>query len=97
MNQISLTRRSPLCQRLALLAGAVASTLSLQAHPGHCLLEHGPLHTITSPVHLALLALLGAALFAGARLVQQRIPRRALQSVGTVVFVLCAVLLGLRG
>lgn len=80
------------------LAGAAfaAATVSARAHPGHGLLEEGPLHTVTSPYHLAILALFGVALFAGAHLTRQVMPRRAMQSLGVIALVASAVLWGLR-
>jgi len=82
--------------RLFPAAAVLVCATSLQAHPGHGLFEQGPLHTITSPYHLAVLALTGCALFVGAHFIRQQMPRRAAQLVGTTAVVLSAVLWGLR-
>jgi len=96
MNNDSINQRPSVVRRLFLAAVAVASTAAVQAHPGHGLLEEGALHTVTSPYHLTVLALVGVSLFAGAHVTRQRIPRRALQSIGVVALALSAVLWGLR-
>ncbi len=83
--------------RLALLGCLISSPLTLPAHPGHGLLEHGLGHTLASPFHLGALALVGAALFGGAHLMRQRIPRRAMQGLGASVLLVSAVLWGMQG
>ena len=70
--------------------------LSAQAHPGHGLGEHGAAHVMTSPYHLAVLAGTGVALWFGARLVQNQIPRRILQAVGVVAVLTAAAIWGSR-
>jgi hypothetical protein len=68
-------------------AATLALALSAPAHPGHGLSEQGALHLVTSPDHLAILALGGGVLWLGARFVHRRVPRRLL---------LAGVLLGVR-
>ena len=93
---IACMNHLPPFRRLA-TAALLGLTATAQAHPGHALFEHGPLHTVASPFHLAILALIGAGVFAGALLVRQQIPRRALQTIGVLALVGSAVLWGLRG
>jgi hypothetical protein len=60
---------------------------TLLAHPGHDLMDQGPIHVVTSPYHLASLAIFGLIICWAARLVKQRWPQRALQIAGaTAVF-----------
>lgn len=82
---------------LALFGCLLAPPITLQAHPGHGLFEHGLGHALVSPLHLAALALAGGALFGGAHLVRQRIPRRALQGLGFMVLLVAAVLWAIPG
>lgn len=74
----------------------LALAVSAQAHPGHGLGDHGALHAVTSPHHLAVLALCGAGLWFGARFVQRRASRRLLQITGGVALLAAGVLLGVR-
>lgn len=96
MKQSPSIRRLPILF-LALLGCLLTSPITLQAHPGHGLLDHGLAHTLSSPFHLVLLALTGATLFGGAHLIRQRVPRRALQGLGATVLLLAAVLWGMPG
>ena len=75
---------------LALLCSASA----LYAHPGHGLGEADARHLLTSPDHLAVLALGGLGAWFGSRFVQRRLPRRALQSLGLAAVAVVAVLRG---
>ena len=79
---------------LTVTAATFALALSAQAHPGHSLGDHGALHAVTSPYHLAILAASGAALWFAGRLVQRALPRRALQFTGGAALVTAAVLWG---
>ena len=65
--------------------------LTAHAHPGHSMLETSPAHVLTSPYHIAVLALGGLALFCSARLVQRQLPRRLLQATGVVALIAAAV------
>ncbi len=96
MNNERINHRPSVLRRFCLLATTLVATASLQAHPGHGLLDGGPLHTVTSPYHLGALALIGAVLFAAAHLAKQPVPRRALRSIGVIAIALSAVLWGLR-
>ena len=96
MNNDRTHHRLSALRRFCLAATTLAATASLQAHPGHGLLDGGPLHTVTSPYHLGALALIGGVLFAAAHLAKQPVPRRALQSIGVFAIALSAVLWGLR-
>jgi len=96
MKQSPSIRRLPILF-LALLGCLLTSPITLQAHPGHGLLDRGLGHTLSSPFHLVVLALTGATLFGGAHLIRQRVPRRALQGLGATVLLLAAVLWGMPG
>ena len=61
--------------------------LQANAHPGHGVLEASPTHILTSPYHLAVLALSGLTLFFGARLVQRQLLRRVLQVTGVIALI----------
>jgi uncharacterized membrane protein YfcA len=69
---------------------------SALAHPGHSLGDQGPVHLVTSPYHLALLAGTGAALWFGARFIGRILPRRAVQILGLLSVISAVVLWGLR-
>ena len=69
---------------------------SASAHPGHSLGEHGPLHVVTSPYHLGILALAGVALWFGGRFIERRLPRRVLQACGVLTLVAAGVIWELR-
>jgi len=83
--------------RSALLVAALALATGLaQAHPGHPLHDASPSHLLTSPDHLAVLALGGAAVWFGARWIERRFPRRVLQILGVAAVTTAAVLWGIR-
>ena len=90
-----------LMKRISQLAGIALGlagfVLSLSAHPGHSLGEHGPLHVVTSPYHLAILALAGAGLMLVARFIRPLVLRRIVQSAGLIAMVAAAVIWGVRG
>jgi hypothetical protein len=83
--------RAPILFSTALLA--VVQTAN--AHPGHGLLEHGAAHVITSPYHLMILATMGVAMIAIARIVRSRSAQRNMRiaGVGAVIAagLLCAL------
>lgn len=81
---------------LTAIATTFALALSAQAHPGHSLGDHGALHAVTSPYHLAILAVSGAALWFAGRFVQRNVPRRVLQFTGIAALLAAAVLWGVR-
>ena len=76
--------------------GYLLSSISLLAHPGHDWSEATPEHLLTSPDHLAVLALGGAALWLAGRLVKSQLPGRLLQSAGLVAVLTAAVIWGIR-
>ena len=87
----------PHVRRLAAAALALFAGVPLaSAHPGHSLTDATVAHWVTSPGHLVVLVLLGAMLFLGAQVVQQRVPRRALQAVGCLAFFGGVIRFGLR-
>jgi hypothetical protein len=85
-------------RRLRLLISSPLLTLALaaQAHPGHDLRDASPQHLLTSPDHLALLALGGLALWLAGRFVPRQLPRRLLQGAGLTALLGAAVLWGVR-
>jgi len=70
--------------------------LTAQAHPGHDLRDATSLHLLTSPDHLAVLALGGAALWFAGRFVQRQLPRRLLQGAGLAAVLSAALIWGIR-
>lgn len=87
---------SVLRARLFAPVAMLALTLSAQAHPGHDWAEADTRHLLTSPDHLAVLALSGVVLCFGARFVHARLPRRLLQAAGLAAVAVAAVVWGLR-
>jgi len=69
---------------------------SAPAHPGHSLSGSGAGHLLTSPDHLVLLALLGAALWFGGRFIGSKLPRLSMQGLGVLTIIAAGVLFGLR-
>ena len=83
--------------RLALSTATFALATGLaQAHPGHALPDASSAHLLTSPDHLAVLAVGGAAAWFGARWIERRLPRRLLQIFGVAAVTAAAVLWGIR-
>ena len=68
------------------------TTLSLRAHLGHDLAEHGLAHTVTSPFHLLMIAVVCALCFTFAKLVVNARVKRVLSSAGAVALLAAAVL-----
>jgi len=96
--QITMTQtllKSSLRPALSVVTLALATGLA-QAHPGHALRDASTAHLFTSPDHLAMLALGGAAVWIGARWVERRLPRRVLQILGAATVTTAAVLWGIR-
>jgi uncharacterized membrane protein len=83
---------SPLAAALAFALGSAMA----QAHPGHGLHDASATHILTSPYHLAVLALSGAVLLLVARFVQRRLPRRLLQGAGLAALAVATVIWGVR-
>jgi len=70
---------------------AMAAT-SAHAHPGHAFHGEGVSHYLTSPYHLAVLAVLGLALCSAAFVSRRPVVRRALAASGAVALVLAGIL-----
>lgn len=69
--------------RFFLLASALTLAGStLLAHPGHDLMDQGTIHVVTSPYHLATVAVFGLLICWAARFVKQRLPQRIIQIAG---------------
>jgi hypothetical protein len=88
-----MKRISPLATTALILACFV---LSATAHPGHSFGESGALHVVTSPYHLATLALAGGAFLVASRFVHRRLPRFLLQGAGIAAFLTVALIWGIR-
>jgi len=76
---------------------ALLSVVTLEAHPGHSLYQASPAHLCSSPDHLIVLALAGAALLLAACFVRRTWRRRVMKSVAVAAIVLSVVLCGLCG
>lgn len=104
MKQLSLGKQTlklarAIGARLTLAGSSVLATLALgpsvaQAHPGHALGDHGAMHVVTSPYHLAILAGVGLTVWMSARFVQQRVPRRLMQIGGLAAVAVAGLLWG---
>jgi len=66
------------------------------AHPGHGLDGAGVTHLLTSPYHLSVFALGGAALWFSARFIRNKLSRRVLQFLGLAALVASALLWSVR-
>jgi hypothetical protein len=77
-------------------AMGVLTVLPASAHPGHNLSDVNAQHLLTSPDHLAVLALGGLGLWFAARFVQRRLPRKLLQGLGLLALVTAVVLWGIQ-
>lgn len=82
-----------LISRAAGVLAILAAVSSAQAHPGHSLSESKAAHVLSSPYHLAILALGGALMIASAQLVRRDASRRLLLHGGAVAL-MGAVVLG---
>jgi hypothetical protein len=69
---------------------AIGNVVAL-AHPGHGLHDESVSHTLTSPYHLATLALIGGSLLVGALFVRRLIARRTLQCAGATALCVAAI------
>jgi len=92
MKRPATLAQSTLTTATVLALGAATA----HAHPGHGLHEASVSHILTSPYHLAVLALSGAVLLLVGKFVQRRLPRRVLQCMGVAALVTTTVLWGLR-
>lgn len=72
------------------------AAISANAHPGHGLGDHGAAHVITSPYHVATLAIAGVALWLTGRFVQRQSVRRVLQGSGLAMVLVAASVFGSR-
>ncbi len=82
--------------RSSFRAGAIGLSILFApaafAHPGHGTFDHGFVHAVTSPVHLALLASCGAALALSASLLRHPRARLALRCAGAGAVMLAGAL-----
>jgi hypothetical protein len=97
---IDATSTSPLPRNLAgklsgIIALAFAAVATAHAHPGHALSDASTQHVLTSPYHLAVLALVGVALWTVGYFIHRRTARRVLQFGGAFAMVTAAVLWGM--
>jgi hypothetical protein len=97
---INATSTSPLARNFAAkLSGITALTFAAMAtahaHPGHALSDASTQHVLTSPYHLAVLALSGLALWTVGYFIHRRTARRVLQFGGAFAVATAAVLWGM--
>ena len=91
---------SPLARNLVsklsgIMALTFAAVATVQAHPGHALSDASAQHVLTSPYHLAVLALSGLALWTIGYFIHRRTARRVLQFGGAFAVATAAVLWGM--
>jgi hypothetical protein len=72
-----------------------SSAVLVHAHPGHDLHDASMIHVVTSPDHLAVLALAGLTMLSLGYFIHRRLPRRILQCGGALAILAAAVLWGL--
>ena len=94
---------TPIIRHISALRTVVSAALLAEfasgiahAHPGHILREASVSHLLTSPYHLAMLAISGATFWFSARWVERRLPRRLLQVCGVAAVTTAAVLSVIR-
>jgi hypothetical protein len=97
---IDATSTSPLRRKpagkLSLAAVlALAAAVTAHAHPGHALSDASAQHVLTSPNHLAVLALSGLVLWTAGGLLHRRAARRVFQIGGAFAVATAAVLWGM--
>lgn len=78
---------------IALLIGGLLP-LAASAHPGHDITQASATHILTSPYHIMMLALGGAAFWWAGTQVQRRVPARVLSGVGLLMMVGAVLLWG---
>ena len=92
----SINRLNNRISSLYFAAGAVSlHPILARAHPGHSLGESSLSHVVTSPYHVLVLLVVGAALVVGGTVIQRRLPRRLLQGCGMLALVAGAVCWGM--
>lgn len=91
MNATRLVKR--FAGSVALFAGALLPMVA-SAHPGHDITQASASHILTSPYHIMMLALGGAALWYAGSQVQRRIPARVLSTTGMLMLFGAVVLWG---
>ncbi|HTH47935.1 MAG TPA: hypothetical protein VMB21_10520 [Candidatus Limnocylindria bacterium] len=82
--------------RILTLLGLTLAAVSVQAHPGHSLSDVSVAHLLTSPDHLAILAVGGVLMLAAAQLARQSASKRLLRHGGAVALIGAALLWSLR-
>jgi peptidoglycan/LPS O-acetylase OafA/YrhL len=68
--------------------------MAASAHPGHDLSQASATHILTSPYHIMMLALGGAALWFAGSQVQRRLPARVLSFAGLLMMAGAVLLWG---
>ena len=77
---------------LAMAIGYLFSAISTQAHPGHDLFNHGATHALTSPFHLFVLAIIGAASFLAAQVMRSPKVQQSTRAGGLAMMLLSLLL-----
>lgn len=78
-----------------LLPVAALLPLSVIAHPGHDLSDASVSHIVTSPYHVLVIGVCGAAMIWAGTRVQRQVPARVLSATGAFMMVGAVVLWGL--
>jgi len=74
------------------VAALLVASLTVQAHPGHTMHEADLSHYVTSPYHLIVLLLMGAALCGCACVVKRPAVRRVLATGGAAALLIALIL-----
>jgi len=78
---------------IALLVGGLLP-MAASAHPGHDITQASATHILSSPYHIMMLALGGAALWFAGTQVQRRLPARVLSCAGLLMMAGAVLLWG---
>ncbi len=72
--------------------GYLLSAISAIAHPGHDLFDQGATHALTSPFHLSVLAIIGAASFLAAQVMRSPKVQQSMRWGGVAMILLSLLL-----
>ena len=77
------------------IMAAVLCARLAHAHPGHSMKSAEVSHLLTSPYHLAVLALAGVGFILGGTLIQRKLPRQILRGGGALALGSAALIWGM--
>jgi hypothetical protein len=78
------------------IAALAAGSFVANAHPGHSLTDASIQHVVTSPYHVATLALAGLGLFGAGKLAKRQFLRQLLQLSGGTLMLAAVLVWGSR-